>query len=219
MPYYHRRPFMSAVLTAVHVGHGYGQDPGQIPKDSWAEFTSPDKRYKLLMPGKPELQKPGKGISTDTKMYLVELKSSAFVVAATEIPPRLMKGMTVENRLKAAGKGFADRTPGAKVASEKKIELDTHAGREFVIDAGDKTEYVVRAYLVENRLYLLAAGGKEFSAEHADVVKFLSSFKLKYAVNAAATSFDGLLGYWSFDEDDAKAAKDSAGGNHPAALH
>jgi hypothetical protein len=213
-----RRWLIGALPLLLLLTGARPQGPSPIPKDSWLEFTSPDKRYKLLMPGKPVLQQPGKGISTDTKMFLVDLKSGSFAVAATDIPPRLMAGMTADMRFKSAGQGFANKVPGGKLASEKKIEIDTHPGREFVVKAADKGQYVLRAYLVENRLYVLAAGGKDFTADHADLVKFFSSFKLKHAVSAAATSFDGLLGYWSFDEADAKRARDSAGGGHHAVL-
>jgi hypothetical protein len=214
-----RRRLLIGVLPLVLlVTQACAQGPSPIPEDSWLEFTSPDKRYKLLMPGKPELQKPGKGIPAGTRMSLVDLKSGSFMVATTDIPPRLMAGVPAEMRLKGAGRGFANKIPGGKLVSEKKIEIDTYPGREFVVKAADKGQYVVRVYLVEDRLYVLAAGGKDFTAGHADVAKFLSSFKLKHAVNAAATSFDGLLGYWSFDGDDAKRAKDSAGGGHHAVI-
>jgi hypothetical protein len=213
-----RRWLIGVLPLVLLVTQACAQGPSPIPKDRWLEFTSADRRYKLLMPGKPRWQKPGKGIPTDMRMFLVDLKSGSFMVATTDIPPRLMPGMTVDRRLKSAGQGFAGRIPGGKLVSETKVEIDTYPGREFVVKAADMGQYVVRVYLVENRLYLLAAGGKDFTADHADVVKFFSSFKLKRAVNAAATSFDGLLGYWSFDEEDAKLARDSAGGGHHLAL-
>src|SRR5262245_9888490 len=211
---------VGVALLALVATRGSAQEPGPIPKDSWREFASPDKRYKLLMPGKPEFQrKPAPGAVPGMRVYVVDLKSSAFLVATLDIPPKEMERMSVEKRLEAASRGFMFRVPGSTLVSEKKVELDRHPGREFVVKAGDKGTFVVRAYMVDDRLYMLTAAGKDFTADHADVVKFFSSLKLKPPVYAAATSFDGLLGYWSFDEGDGKRAKDSAGGGHHAAIH
>jgi hypothetical protein len=215
-----RNWLMSASLLVLLGSQACAQDAAPIPKDSWVEFASPDKRFKVLMPGKPELQKkPMKGVAPGTKLYLVELKSSAFVVSTLDIPAKALAGLPLDHWFRGAGQGFADRIPGGKIDSSKKIEIDGSPGREIVVKAANKGLFVVRMYLVDCRLYLLGAGGSDVMADNADLAKFLSSFKLKHAVNAAATSFDGLLGYWSFDEADGKVAKDGAGGGHDAVIH
>jgi hypothetical protein len=172
------------------------QEPGTIPKDAWAEFASDDKRFKLLMPGKPDLQsKPLPGVAGVMKFRAVDLKSSVFLIAVAELSAKELARVSAEDRLRRASKGTAS-LPGRILVSEKKIDIDNYPGVEVFVK--DKVgQFVTRIYLVDDRLYVLTAGAKDFAPDSPDVVKFFASFKLKHAVRAAATSFDGLLGYWS----------------------
>src|SRR6185295_12633263 len=108
------------------------------------------------------------------------------------------------------------KAPGSKVLSEKPIDVEGYAGREFVIQTPRDGTLVTRVILVERRLYTLATNSRG-GAEAGNVRRFLDSFKLISRVTTPA-QIDGLLGYWSFDDDDPERAKDTSGGGNHALL-
>ncbi len=206
-------------LFCLLAGRARGQEPGLLPKESWAEYVSPDKRFRVTMPGKPEFQKyPVPRTEVVMTLHLVDLKTSAFLVSYYDIPPDQTR-VSPEARLDAVAKGTVEKPLGRSLIKATSIDIDGYPGQELVIQEAKEGHTILRLYMVEERFYMVSAVGKDFTDKHPDVVKFFSSLKIKYPVRAAATSFDGLLGYWSFDDEDAKAARDSAGGAHHAAIH
>jgi len=68
--------------------------------------------------------------------------------------------------------GFVKAVNG-KIISEKSVEKGAYPGRAVVISGEDgKARYLLREYLIDNRIFHLAACVPAASAEDADVTKF-----------------------------------------------
>lgn len=69
-----------------------------------------------------------------------------------------------------------------KVVSEKPLSLDGHPGREVVVNMttahGPQARVKWHFFLVNNRLYMLSAGGSQGGMTNSEIDKFLDSFQL-----------------------------------------
>jgi hypothetical protein len=148
--------WISVLLFAASIR---AQEPGTIPKDTWAEFASDDKRFKLLMPGKPELQtKPLPGVAGMMKIRAVDLKSSVLLIAVAELSAKELARVSAEDRLKRASKGTAN-VPGRVLVSEKKIDIDNYPGVEVFVKDGQRPEQGSRLLQDRTCLEISQAGG------------------------------------------------------------
>jgi len=74
--------------------------------------------------------------------------------------------------------GFVKAMNG-KVLSEASVTKDAHTGRAIVISGEDgKARYLLREFLIDNRIFHLAACVPAASVDDADVAKFFDSFQV-----------------------------------------
>jgi hypothetical protein len=164
-----------------------------IPASAWQPFEPPDSGCKVLMPGKPVL-KTQQNSGLTIEMYAVELRrpESAFVISSHTIPDSpLQRGVTVQQRFDNSREGMLRSLPGSRLLKETTIDIQGHPGREFIVEEpGLRALVVYRVYIVGRRLIMVGAGGRGWSADHADVQKFLGSFELSAAGAAAERAGD-----------------------------
>jgi hypothetical protein len=158
----------------------------------WTEYTSTLGRYSVLLPSGKVQDGPDKGPlgelgEVTALVHSVTLdKGGAFGVVCFDLTPAVVsKGAdavydAMKNALPQAGFG-----EGAKVVSEKKVQLGDLAGRDWTIDC-PKNSSKARTYhfLVGNRLYQVAANGLTTPALQDDAQKFLESFRILAAAPA-----------------------------------
>jgi hypothetical protein len=162
----------------------------RIDSTAWREFTPPDGRFSILMPGTAATQQqfqPGwKEVFT---AHIVDLKKQNrdFGVSHCDLPPNELKLVPIEQRFLAARDGMLAKTPGGNIISEAPIRLNNrHPGWEYILKVTQpRGQMIVRAYLVENRFYILSAGGAKMERDSEDAQKFFSSFRPKETQAAA----------------------------------
>ena len=141
-------------VSVAGVGPSYtrscGRDNGAGP---WKEFTSKEGGFTVLMPGTPkeQTQKFATQVGDiEAKMFQLEAKpGQAYVMAYADYPEAVVKKSNPDKILDGARDGAAKKING-KVASEKKITLEKHPGREVEIEGPGNILIRVRVFLVKH---------------------------------------------------------------------
>ncbi len=145
--------------------------PAGCGKIEFKDFTSPEGKFTILMPGTPE-KKTQTIHNMMLVMYGMNVKNGAYAAGYADIPPG------TPFSLPGAVQGIAG-SHGGKVLSEKDYTLEGKTGREFEIETTTPKGFVSgRVIVINNRLYQILALGTNARLSNADVQKFLNSFKL-----------------------------------------
>jgi hypothetical protein len=135
------------------------------------EFSAPDGKFSVLMPGTPE-KKTQTIQGMRLVMYGVDVKDGAYVVGYADPQP----GRPVS--LPGAVQGVAGSHDG-KVLSETDYSFEGNTGREFEVETSKPKGFVSgRVIVINGRFYQILAMGTNASLANEDVQKFLKSFKL-----------------------------------------
>lgn len=156
---------------------------------NWQEFTPPGGAFHVLMPGTPRLAQNlalGKHI---VQTWVVEVPcpegNVTFLVhchqlARGPVPPPFQDHVlnSVRQDLLA---------PGAnRLESEQPVTLQGHAGRQYVLQSPMRNvRAVFRAFIVQERLYLLGVAGPGISPETPEVAHFFASLRVEEAPGIA----------------------------------
>jgi len=154
--------FFLVVVTTV----GCGGSP------NFTEFSSPEGKFTILMPGTPE-KKTQDALGLKLVMYGANVRNGAYAAGYADIPP----GTPVD--LHGAVDGIAKGQAG-KILSEKDVTVEGATAREFEVESTKPKGHVAgRVFVINNRLYQIFAAGSNLRLADADIQKFLDSFKLK----------------------------------------
>jgi hypothetical protein len=144
------------------------------------EFASQAGRFKVLLPGKPDVQELPTPAGT---MHLVQVRTKAgeFLASWIDLPANLVDSPEkIETSLNKARDGILERLKGKQV-HDKKITLDDkHSGRDFgaEISSPDKGRLRARMFLVEGRLYQVIVVGTSDWTGSKVADRVLESFRL-----------------------------------------
>jgi hypothetical protein len=172
------------MMTAVFACGAKNAQNAQKQADSTA-YNSPEGRYSVLMPGKPELSSQEAPAHTGQKLtqYLAvcedpdRANDAVYIVAYFDLAPDMVY------KFDEARDGYIKAVNGTLV-SEKPIQLGKYAGRELrasAVASGKELILLARFYLVEKRVYLIqflfdkSAESPRIAAKGA---KFFDSFAL-----------------------------------------
>lgn len=153
-------------------------------KFSWKDFSSPEGKFSVLMPGTPQnhtqaLNTPIGPVTTYAFVY--SNKDAAFGVSYTDYPEALMQGLDAQKILDGARNGQLSAKSGSTLISESPISLNSYPGREVQMTTpeGDG-KHAVRnhMYMVNNRLYQVMVVMPRDELFSKNAVKFMDSFKL-----------------------------------------
>jgi hypothetical protein len=137
--------------------------------------------FTIQMPGTPKVETSSATIGKDqapvTSYAVIPSADMGYVVMVMEMPisvdPKSSMAQDFLNGMeKDAGKTFT-----STVVAKKSLTLSGNPGREMTLSDRDgfgKT----RIFLVQNRMYMLMAGGKSGQANKQNIDTFLQSFKL-----------------------------------------
>jgi hypothetical protein len=201
-----------------------------IAEEQWRDFTGPNNRFQVEMPGTPiDREERVPGLRDPIRMHVVDLGNRAFFVSVIDISREEMFDqfakdkedklrIPLEQRFKGARDGMLKNTPKAHLTSEKEIVHDGAPGREIVLQIPNEGQMVARLLAVDNRMYTLLAGGRDFAPNHADVRRFFESFRHMPPAIIAPTQLKGLVCYWGFNEKDGTHALEGSGNGRDAEI-
>jgi hypothetical protein len=147
----------------------------------WKEFSSPEGTFSILMPGQPaQSNQTVKTAAGDMELhqYMVELRSGAYGVIYSDLPPLFLQQPDAARRLLDGGRDGAVSQVKGKLVSEDIIHIGLNPGRELHVEFAKGT-IRTRMYLINARLYQVVAvipSGHEQKASE-DTTKFLDSFR------------------------------------------
>ena len=184
----------------------------------WRTYASPNGDFRVLLPGQPKI-----GVYGATEKYVVDVKnpeiSFAVFVAPDTSNPNNMFGNNNWQRYNEA-KTRLEQTPEYSTynlyyAQERDLYQSGQMCHELIYNrvtlrySNQETKTLVaRIFVVNGKVYTLAALGPRVKADGADVIKFFTSFQpiaspvVQPPVNrepASPVGMPGLLAYWSFD--------------------
>ncbi|HLX61038.1 MAG TPA: hypothetical protein VKX17_07125 [Planctomycetota bacterium] len=148
----------------------------------WASYQPGNSACYIRLPANPEYQTQIVDAMV-THIYVAKdaSRTPAFVytVSFGDYPKeKFVDENSPKKILDADRDGFVKAVNG-KIVSEKSIEKGAYPGREVAISGeGGKARYVLREYLIENRIFHLAACVPAASVDDADVTRFFESFQL-----------------------------------------
>ena len=152
--------------------------PAAMAQDAAAPFKSEAGRFSVLFPDKPMEQKQTSDTSggkIDIFLFLVVKPTTVYLVGYGDYPEATLKQSSPAAMLEADRDGFVKAVSG-KVTSEKKITFEGNPGLEFTVESPNQTYFLVREYMVKNRLYQVVTRGSD--PKKPELKKFQDSFKL-----------------------------------------
>ena len=136
----------------------------------WQAFDLPNGGCRLEMPGRPKLEKrPGSIVLYETK-----IKDQEFAIGYLDLEPTSNAWATITK----SSTEFVHSSPGMVEISRRNTTLGGRDGLEVSAEDSTGESVVARFVVVEGRLFTISAWGKEISATHPDVVRFLDSFEV-----------------------------------------
>jgi hypothetical protein len=153
-----------------------------IPDSEWREFSPAGANYSVLMPGTPTLDNAALNGAPGNK-YVLNYRQGALalVVAHIDLPGLPVDQATLKMLSDAEKDQLLQKVQG-KLVYDKEIRLNGHLGKEFEIEAKDRTKMLQRVYLANHaakaRIYLVMIAETPLYSRASNRDKFLGSFKI-----------------------------------------
>jgi hypothetical protein len=210
---------------------------------AWQDFSSPEGRFSVTMPGTPQQSRYIEGrlenqVQVHQFQVLVHSRDVGYHVHYFDLPAPVREGPFFARLHDSILSDF----PNGRLTNERQIEANGHRGREYIISIPPQITVVRRIFVAGNRIYFATVSGSNLNVASPDVNRFFDSFKIsdpaappiegpakpaEPAVPAKprdgpepppATQFPGLIGYWPFDEGRGTRAGDASGKGHDGTL-
>ncbi len=149
------------------------------PELDWREFTSPEGRFAVMLPGRPARDAreiPLAGAKVPLHMSSVQVSGMAFGVGYADLPP----GADVA-RVLAEGRDALVRNIGGRVTAERPVALEGARGIEFQAEGsaqGVAMRVSARIAVAGDRFYQVVFVGRAERAGEVDPALFPGSFRL-----------------------------------------
>lgn len=129
------RQFNGSKAKAPEAQKG-GDGPLKALGPEWKEFTTPEGKMSVMVPGKAEevvTKIPGPNGGFDLKLYVVKARqTSVFVIGATASPD--VANLDPDTILESNKQSMLDQIPGSKITDAKKIEYGGAPGRDVTLE-------------------------------------------------------------------------------------
>jgi hypothetical protein len=143
----------------------------------WAQFSSPNGRFSVLMPEIPE----EKTETTDsangpytTHLFIVKDTTSVYLIGWVDYDPSFNFNRQAE--LEANRDNFV-KGISATLTSSRATVVDGYSTIEFTAETADRI-FKSRVFMVGRRPYQLVIGSPKGTDDSASVVRFFNSFKV-----------------------------------------
>ena len=146
----------------------------------WREFASKEGGFKVMMPGTPNQgQKPDSKLAEDGaavhEFVAKGLLDTTYKVQFFDLKEAPANSHLYCTQLKDK---LLETNPDAKEATSQESSLQEHKGIEFSADLPNAKSVSGRAYVVDNRVYILTAEAPQALAVSGELRKFFDSFAL-----------------------------------------
>ncbi|MGF1460797.1 MAG: hypothetical protein ACFBSG_17440 [Leptolyngbyaceae cyanobacterium] len=108
-------------------------------------------------------------------IYNLMAPADAYQIAYTDLPEVSTEADAIAQIDEIAGLVLAGTEAAGFAANEAPLLLEGHTGREFIAMAGDGRSFILRFYLVDDRLYGILASSRSLE----NLQTFLGSFQLQ----------------------------------------
>ncbi len=149
---------------------------------AWKEFSSPEGRFSVLLPGTPQQQsqtQPIAGGSIATNLYIVNVGTGFYGVTVGDYPKEIIAKKAADVHLNDTRDGLLRQVKG-ELLSEQPISSQGFPGREIKISASRGGKNLVaydRMFLVDDRLFQALVVVETKDDNSRDIRKFLDSFR------------------------------------------
>lgn len=145
----------------------------------WSEYRPEGGRYRVLMPGTPQLSDQDIALpdGRKVKMYqaAIETSNAAYLGTHVDYPADLVSKASPDTLLDNVRNGSSR---GHTLRSEQRLTIAGNPGREYVIARANGVVLVTRSFLVGNRLYQIIVAGRPGVEQAPETRRFLDSFAL-----------------------------------------
>lgn len=172
-----KRCFVFALVLVLLALGGCGESK------EWQRFESEEGQFSILFPGKPEQNTsltPTLEGDIETKSFIAEQGGVDYSVFFEDYPLYIIESDPAA-LLDEAIRTYVDSI-NARARMKKEITLDGYPGREFRFETLEEGMIVIiraRYYLVENRVYVLAALSSAPDSYSPEIDMFMDSFELE----------------------------------------
>jgi hypothetical protein len=149
------------------------------PELDWREFTSPEGRFTVLLPGRPARDAREivlAGARAQMHMISVQVSGMAFGVGYADLPPGADAARAI-----ADGRDALVRNIAGRVTAERAIDLDGAPGVEFQADGaaqGTPMRLAARVVVAGDRFYHAVLIARAERAGEVDAALFPGSFRV-----------------------------------------
>lgn len=192
---------------------------------AWKETSSAVGDFTVLMPGTPTLTT--EQVETDAgkisnRLLHLSTKTAVYMVSFADFPVRLDEPDVVKQALDASRDNILAEDKSTNLLSEKEIDFNGQAGREWLIQKG-KDMIRVRAFFIKERFYQIgistplnvAFKTRQPSANPQDRTDFYEATSTKFLDSFKLTVNEKALGevdsYLAKEQVMGKAAENSTG--------
>jgi len=159
-------------------------EPTATPVAEWEETTSEEGWFSISMPSKPAEQQQNLPDDLVLHTLMAEGEQAAYAVMYSDIPDMItVTDQELVEQLLDDGRYGALANMSGTLVYEESVSLDEYPGRHIIYEISEEAipgggEGVLRAYLVDGRLFQLMALGVKGELPAEDVERFLTSFQL-----------------------------------------
>lgn len=162
-------------------GAGGGESQASAAEGSWRVFTSRDGRFRVELPGEPQLDRSQRstllGAVEETK-YTLRFGEALVAVEVHDIPrlaARMLPASSILDRVRA---GVVSDMQ-AELVDSRDTTLQGHEARDFSYRISGESPLVERALvaLVGNRIYLVTGMAPDSPGAHPEIARFFASFR------------------------------------------
>lgn len=144
----------------------------------WLKFKSTEENFMISIPSEPKQERNNhKGpFGNGHHIYSVESNNISYTISYSSFDSPITDSKEVK-RILGLSRDMVRMVTNGSVVSDKEIDLEGFPGREVRIEK-DKRLWILRVFIVKERMYQLTTTQPKAKAESSETVKFYESFKL-----------------------------------------
>ena len=144
----------------------------------WPRFKSTEENFMISLPSEPQQERNNRKspFGNGHHIYSVESNNISYTISYSSFDAPITDSKEIK-RILGLSTDMVRIVTNGRVVSDKEIDLEGFLGREVRIEK-DKRLWILRAFIVKERMYQLMTTQPKAKEESPETVKFYESFKL-----------------------------------------